>query len=143
MKRFKRRKIAVIVGLSLAALVCCGLAALHVYANWSMAGDEELAQMVDEAIQKSLSWVRTHKPEIIETKNMALFYMLKDARDMCDQPVFSEIVDSLLHVRTRPDCWKRMIWPEHPVSRFEINPAIDREVIDNKWILYAIAPQTA
>jgi hypothetical protein len=69
--------------------------------------------------------------------------MLKEIDNLKPTPLFSDIVGSFMAAPTRPRCWKRLVDPNWPVDEWELNQTIKQEHLDNKWVLYAMAPDKA
>jgi hypothetical protein len=69
--------------------------------------------------------------------------MLKEINKLEPTPLFADIVDSFMAAPTRPRCWKRLVDPNWPVDEWELNETIKQEHLDNKWVLYAMAPDKA
>ena len=69
--------------------------------------------------------------------------MLTQCNKLKPDPVFSNIISSFLVTPCYPACWKGLVDENWPVDRWELNRTIKKEYIDNKWVLYAIAPDKA
>ena len=71
--------------------------------------------------------------------------MLRECNDIRPNPVFGGIVTSFLNepMTHYSRCWKHEVEPNWPIDKLELNIAIKKEYIDNKWALYAIAPDKA
>ena len=131
---------AVIAGVAAVVLmVILGLGTLA-YNNVSLASDEAFARRLNAAIGKGLAWTQVHKETILKRRNVALIKMLTEIESLRATPVFSDIVSSFMATPSRPRCWKRLVDPNWPVDEIELNIAIKKEYIDNKWVLYAMAP---
>jgi len=139
----KRRKIIKRFLILIVPFIVVCVFCLYCNNNCSFMNDEEFVRRLDDSIEKATGWVRSHRNDILTRKNMALLRMLQDADQLHKEPLFGEIVQKIMSLPLRPDCWKRLIDPEHPVQYREIHHLIKNEVIDNKWILYAIAPKKA
>jgi hypothetical protein len=115
------------------------------YNNISLWSDKTLALRLDSAIKNAEGWVETHRPEILEVRNAALLTMLRECNDIKVNHVFGGIVTSFLNEPTvHPSrCMKREVDPNCPVIESELNLTISKENLDNKWILYSIAPDKA
>jgi hypothetical protein len=111
--------------------------------NVSLTSDETFAAQMDAAIESAEKWVNSNKKEILEKKNIGLLKMLRECNEMKPNPVFEEIIESFLAARCQPECWKRLVNPNWPVNEQELNQAIKEEGLDNKWVLYAMAPDKA
>ncbi len=134
---------AVIAGVAAVVLmVIFGLGTLA-YNNVSLASDEAFAKRLDAAIERCLNWTEAHRDVILKKKNIALIKMLTEIESLRATPIFSDIVSSFMAAPTRPRCWKRLVDPNWPVDEIELNIAIKKEYIDNKWVLYAMAPDKA
>lgn len=140
-KRHKVWKIFVAIFLLLIICACAFAGWMYCYNNFSVTGNEEFGRRLDKAIEKAAEWVRLHKNDIINRRNLALIRMLQDADSLHNEKVFGSIVDNFLSKPMMFNCWKRLLDPNHPVRTFAINYTVENEVIDNKWILYAIAPE--
>jgi hypothetical protein len=132
-----------IVGLVLAVLIIISGAAALLYNNVSTVSDAVFAKRVDTAIESAEKWVKSHRMDILEEKNTALFKMLSECDELKANPLFKEIIRNLLETKSRSECWKRLIDPNWPVDKLELNRTIEKESIDNKWVLYAIATEEA
>lgn len=126
---------AVLIGVFGTALLVCN--------NVSFVGDETFAKQMDAAMERGLVWTRAHKGEIIKRRNIGLLKMLNEIKQLRPTPVFSDIVSSFMAAPGRPQCWKRLIDPNWPIDELELNEAIKNEYLDNKWTLYAMAPDKA
>ena len=132
--------IAGIVTVAFAAILALGTLA---YNNISLAGDETFAKRIDAAIEKGLAWTESNKQTILKRRNVGLIKMLNEIENLRATPVFSDIITSFMATPVRPKCWKRLVDPNWPVDKIELNIAIKKEYLDNKWVLYAIAPDKA
>jgi hypothetical protein len=136
-------KVAVIyVPAGLATVLIVWLLA-YAYNNISLMSDLTFVRRLDSAIEKSHNWIKLNKKKIIDEKNIALIRMLQDIDTMHADPLCSDIVKSFMAAPARPDCWKRLLDADWPVINSALNRAIDEECLDNKWTLYAIAPECA
>jgi hypothetical protein len=115
-KRSLLRK-TIIAVLFLVVLVCAIAAALLINNNISFSADQE--------------------------RNIALIKMLREIETLSPTPLISDIIGNFMATPTRPRCWKRLVDPNWPVDETELNITIKRESLDNKWVLYAIAPDKA
>jgi hypothetical protein len=140
-KRSALRKI-IFTSLILIIFIIILFAASVGYNNISLWKDKTFEQRLDLAIKNAEGWVEKHKSEILEEKNAALLTMLRECNDLNPNPVFAGITTSFLNIRMThySRCWKREIDPNWPVYESELNQLIDKEYLDNKWALYAIAP---
>lgn len=136
----RKALIAVVVS---AVLVGVFGAGVLIYNNVSFAGDEAFAEHVDAAIERGLAWTNEHRSEILKKKNIALIKMLNESENLRATPVFSDIISSFMAAPTRPKCWKRLVDPNWPIDELELNVTIEKERLDNKWVLYAMAPDKA
>ncbi|MHC4396751.1 MAG: hypothetical protein ACYS1A_13970 [Planctomycetota bacterium] len=113
------------------------------YNNVCITGDKAFSKQVDEAIVRSENWVKEHRSDILKRRNAALLTMLRECNDVKATPVFADIVKTFLEApqwhATR--CWNREVDPNWPVNVYELRMTFEKETIDNKWILYAIAPE--
>jgi hypothetical protein len=142
----KRRPIlckAMIAVIVFVILIFAVGAARLAFNNVSFFSDATFAKRVDKAIELSEKWVEVHKEDIVKGGNIGLLKMLSECDKLKANPVFEEIVESFMEERVRPACWKRLIDPNWPVNELELNQTIEKEAIDNKWILYAMAPDEA
>jgi len=137
-RRFFRRFIVVLLLALLMASVI-----MYVNNNISFMSDQQFAQRLDEAIERSNHWLQMHKSDVLERKNVALIYMLQDSYSLSPEPVFTEIVDEYMAMHLRPSCWRRVLDREYPIDPIELNREIQKEILDNKWVLYAVAPEQA
>ncbi|MFA5252260.1 MAG: hypothetical protein WC454_06730, partial [Phycisphaerae bacterium] len=119
-----------------------GMGAL-IHNNVSFTSDEVFTTQVDAAIKSAEKWVSGNREDILKKKNIGLLKMLRECDELKANPVFEGIVRSFLAARGKPECWKRLVDPNWPVNEQELNRAIENENIDNKWSLYAIAPEKA
>ena len=136
---YKAIKLAVVC----ITLVVAAGAVVLAFNNISLFDDATFERRVSKAIESSEKWVEEHREDILKKKNVALLKMLDECVELRPNPVFEEIIESFMEVRVRPECWKRLIDPNWPVNEWELNRTIERETIDNKWVLYAIAPEKA
>lgn len=144
--RNKPRRIFKITIISLSAIVAVlfvGSLILYTYNNLSLMDNETFARKIDFAIENGRFWVECHRYEILAKKNIALIRMLQDINTIHPDRTYSGIVNSFMARPSRPDCWKRLIDPNHPITSLDLNKTIKQEYIDNKWTLYAIAPEDA
>src|SRR4030042_457042 len=135
------RASVIILFLTILAVSCGALMLAN--NNVSLAGDETFASQVDAAIESAEKWVSNNKDNILKKKNIGLLKMLRECNEIKQNPVFEEIVKSFLASRCQPECWKRLVDPNWPVNELELNQAIKEEGLDNKWVLYAMAPDKA
>ncbi|MHC4571843.1 MAG: hypothetical protein ACYS0C_07190 [Planctomycetota bacterium] len=134
---------AAIAGFALAIFIGIFSVAVLVWNNVSVVSDAAFAKRVDAAMELAEKWVEHHKMDILKRKNIALLKMLSECDELKANAVFKEIIGNFLAVKSRPECWKRLIDPNWPVDELELNRTIEKEYIDNKWVLYAIAPDKA
>jgi len=132
-----------IAAIVLAFLIGVLYAVLFVNNNVSFISDEAFAKQIDVAIENALAWTQAHKTEIIIRKNVGLMKMLNDIDKLKATPVFSDIVKSHMASPALPKYWRRLIDPNWPIDKLELNMGIKKEYLDNKWVLYAIAPDIA
>jgi len=142
-RRRKARRIVVICLLAASAGSLIGWLLSYAYNNVSLTSDKAFARSLDTAIESSRKWVELNRERIIAKKNVALIRMLQDIDTMHADALYSGIVEAFMTGPARPDLWKRLLDPDWPVIGSVLNEAIDRDYIDNKWILYAIAPEYA
>ncbi len=138
------RRIVFAGGLIIGFMVIFILAAV-LYNNVALWSDKAFAGRLDSAINNAEKWVEKHKSEILEEKNAALLTMLRECNDLKPNLVFGGIVVSFLiePMTHHSKCWKREVDPNHPINAFDLNKAIGDEYLDNKWALYAVAPDKA
>jgi len=142
-KQSKLFKIAIIfLSVTIVVLFVGGLV-MYAYNNLSLKNDQTFARDITTAIENARMWVEIHQKEILTKRNIALIRMLQDINTMHPDQLYSGIVDSFMVGPSHPDCWKRLLDPNYPVTSSELNKTIEQEYIDNKWILYAIAPEEA
>lgn len=138
--KIRRRRLFIRLLLSTAILIFVFLVWLYSYNNISVTGDAEFGERLDTAIEKSTEWVRSHKHDILNRNNIALIRMLQDSHTLYRNNIFKDILDTSLATPSSPKCWNRLLDPNYPVQTFFVNRVVRNEVLDNKWILYAIAP---
>ncbi len=136
-------KIIVILLITAVMVLLLTTLAMFAYNNLSLTDNQRFAQDIDFAIENGRMWVRYHQQDILNRSNVALIRMLQDINTIHPDHPYSGIVNSFMARPSRPDCWKRLIDPNHPITSRDLNKTIERESIDNKWILYAIAPESA
>ncbi|MBN2019562.1 MAG: hypothetical protein JW749_04990 [Sedimentisphaerales bacterium] len=126
----------VIIGVFVALIACN---------NISMWSDETFENRLDEALRRSENWVEGSRLDILADKNAALMTMLRECNDVRPNPVFNGIVRSFLNRSASgySRSWNREVDPNWPVDKRELNLAIANDNLDNKWALYAIAPEKA
>jgi len=134
---------AVIATIILAFLTGVLYTVMFVNNNVSFISDEAFAKQIDAAIEKALAWTQTHKTEIMIRKNFGLIKMLNDINKLKSIPVLSDIVENIMVSPELPNCWKRLFDPNRPIDMFELNSLMKKEHLDNKWVLYALAPDEA
>ncbi len=147
-KHGSKNKRSIFRGATAAAVIFIALmvlagAVILAFNNVSFLSGATFAKRVDIAIESSEKWVEEHREDILKKKNVALLKMLDECGKLRPNPVFEEIIESFMEMRVRPECWKRLIDPNWPVNEWELNQTIEKEAIDNKWVLYAIAPEKA
>lgn len=134
---------AAIAAVVFVVLIAMTGAVMLVFNNISFVGDAAFAKRVDTAIESAEQWVSNNREDISKEKNIGLLKMLRECSEIKHNPMFEEIVKSFLAARCHPECWKRLIDPNWPVNGPELNRTIEKENIDNKWVLYAIATEEA
>ena len=117
--------------------------AVLLYNNISLSSDKDFTDSLNTAIDKTVTWMVLHKSEVLVRGNVALLKMLQDCDQMQPNPAFSGPIDSFMLRYIRPSCWKALLDPNWPIQKLEFNAAIKQEIIDNKWILYALATEKA
>lgn len=141
-----RRILLVVLALVFAGIVLYGVILL--YNNASAWNAESFARRLEEAIASGDSWVKWHRLDILEGRNVALLMMLKECNELRANPVFEDMIHSyLVHrrsVKAAPgSSWLRQIDPNWPIDQWDLNRLIEKSDIDYKWILYALAPDKA
>jgi hypothetical protein len=112
------------------------------YNNITLTKDEIFKENIDTAIEQAENWVVQNKDNIVENRNTAMLLMLS----MCDQikphPDFRDAVGTFLKqpIFGHTVCWKRMLDPNWPVTEQALERTLKKEIIDYKWMVYAIAP---
>jgi hypothetical protein len=114
-----------------------------IYNNVSFLSDEVFNRRVDASIVSAEQWVKNNRMEILRVKNVALLKMLKECDDVKADPLLEGIIISFMATKVRPECWKRLIDPNWLIDELELNQTIEKESIDNKWVLYALARKDA
>jgi len=132
-----------IIAAILIAIVIVTVTATLIYNNVSFTSDSDFEKQLDRSIENALAWTESNKQTILTRKNIALIKMLAEADRLHPTPLFSEIVDSFMSTPSRPRCWKGLVDPDWNVDKVELNITIKKEYLDNKWVLYAIAPDKA
>jgi hypothetical protein len=115
----------------------------YLYNNMSLTGNQAFARKLDNAIEEGHNWVKLRQQNIINGGDVSLIRMLQDIGTMQPDPLYRDTVNLFMARPAKPACWKRLIDPNRPITSSELNQAITKEHIDNKWILYAIAPESA
>jgi len=135
----------VIISLSISIFVIAICACVLLYNNVSFMTNARFAGKVNISIEKAEKWAEANRSSILKKKNAALLMMLRKCDELKNNPVFEDIVKTFLDtpIPNYTTCWKREIDPNRPVNSFDLNKAIEKESIDNKWMLYAIAPDKA
>ncbi len=143
-KRSVLRKI-VFAGLGLFVFIAVSAIAAIAYNNISLWSDASFARRLDSAISRSEKWVEDNRLIILKERNVALITMLRECNDLKPNPSFRSIVESFLNepMTHYSRCWKSEVDPNRPIDKLELNTAIAKDYIDNKWTLYAIAPDKA
>ncbi|MFH1370627.1 MAG: hypothetical protein ABII09_05005 [Planctomycetota bacterium] len=138
------RKIA-FAGLALFVFIAVSVVAAIAYNNISLWSDASFARRLDSAISHTEKWVEEHRLDILKERNVALITMLRECNDLKSNPSFKNIVESFLNepMTHYSRCWKREVDPNRPIDKTELNTAIANDSLDNKWALYAIAPDKA
>ena len=132
--------------ISIAAIFCAavlGSVLVIAFNNCSIYNDKKFPDEINKAIEKATDWVHNNETEILKAKNVALIKMLQDCNNLYPAGRFGVICDKFMAAPAYLACWKALIDPNFPVKKFELNQAIKNEYIDNKWTLYAIAPDKA
>lgn len=141
-KRPILHKAVMLMVVCIALIVTAGTMVL-IFNNVSFVSDAAFTKSLDTAIESSEKWVENHKWDILKRKNVALLKMLSECDEAKANRLFREITKSFMGARVHPECWKRLIEPNQPVDEMELSRTIEKEIIDNKWVLYAIAPEKA
>ncbi len=137
-RRFWRR-----FAIAAATPVLVVLVGIFLYNNVSLSSDKEFAKRLDAAIEKAVFWVEDHKTEILQKKNAALIRMLLECDNIEPNAILSDVVESFRLGPIRPQCWKALVDPNYRPDQIELNITIKNEIVDNKWVLYALAPDLA
>jgi hypothetical protein len=66
--------------------------------------------------------------------------MLQDSCSLHEEQILKDILEATLSTPAYPVCWNLLLAPDYPVQNFSINYTVENEILDNKWILYALAP---
>jgi hypothetical protein len=132
-------------GLAFIAFIIIILVAAIGYNNISLWSDATFAHRLDLAISRSEKWVEEHRQDILKERNVALITMLRECNDLKPNSSFKSIVDSFLNepMTHYTRCWKTEVDHNRPIDGRELNMAIANDYIDNKWALYALAPDKA
>lgn len=138
------RKI-VFAGLALVVFITVTVVAAIAYNNISLWSDAAFARRLDLAISRSEKWIEDNRLVILKERNVALITMLRECNDLKPNPSFRSIVESFLNepMTHYSRCWKSQVDTNRPIDKLELNTAIANDYIDNKWALYAIAPDKA
>ena len=136
------RRICILILVSISIVVLLAAVAFF-YNNVSLSPNEDFEKSLDSALKKSLVWFEKEKDNIYRNKNVALLTMLDDCNKMRPNASILKMIDSFMQRSARPSCWKALIDPNLPINKDELNATNKKETIDNKWILYAIAPKKA
>lgn len=130
---------------AVAILLAAGLGCLLTIAsnNCSLYSDKKFSGAIDKAIEKATEWVHKNETDILTVRNVALIKILQDCNALYPAGNLGVICDKFMATPATPACWKGLINPNYDVQKWELNLAIKNEYIDNKWILYAIAPDKA
>jgi hypothetical protein len=144
-KKSQRRVLRKAAAAGLAFIVLGGIfgAGALIYNNVSVVSDADFAKRIDVSIASAEQWVKNNRMDILQVKNAALLKMLKECNELKANLLFEGIIENFMATKVRPECWKRLIDPNWPVDVLELNRIIEKESIDNKWILYAIAKEDA
>jgi hypothetical protein len=116
---------------------------MYGFNNVALMSGDQFDRRLDDAIDQATGWIRAHRREIASTKNVAMFMVMKDCHEIHPQPLLAGLVDGYLGERITPDCWRRVLDRGHPVDRADLNRTIRNERMDNRWMLYAVAPDQA
>ncbi len=139
--QIKIKKIS--IALVVIAIICIAIGLA--YNNVSLTTDANFAKQLDLALERSGKWVQEHRVEVLELKNTAMLAMLRECNDIKANPVFGEMVGTFLStpIKNYTSCWRKEVDTNLPVNEWNLNHAIEKECIDNKWTLYALAPDIA
>ena len=116
------------------------------YNNLSFSDTQTSLRQLDSAIAGGENWVSQHTLEILTEKNAALITMLAECSRVKANPTFDHIVKTFMQtpIWDYSQCWKKEVDPNWPfLNKRYLNKAISEEYIDNKWALYALAPDMA
>lgn len=111
--------------------------------NVSLMSDKRFARRLDVAIAEATEWVRANQDQITANHNLALFMMLQDCHALKPEPSFPELVERVLTEQEIPGGWRKLLRPEHDINQRQFNARLPFEPLDNRWMLYAIAPRLA
>ncbi len=136
---------AIIVSMSLTIFVIVVGASIWLCNNVSFTANESFAGNLDICIGRAEKWVQANKNNMLGKPNTALLMMLRKCDELKSNPLFKDVIKTfldkpILHYVT---CWKSEVDPNRPVNSFDLNRTIEKESIDNKWMLYAMAPDKA
>ncbi|MBN1392172.1 MAG: hypothetical protein JW947_05145 [Sedimentisphaerales bacterium] len=134
---------AAAAGLVLIVLGGAFVSAALIYNNLSIVSDTDFAERVDKSISSAEQWVKNSRMDILQVKNAALLKMLKECNEFKANLLFDGIIENFMAMKVRPECWKRLIDPNWSIDELELNRTIEKESVDNKWVLYAIAKEEA
>ena len=137
--KFNWRMFAIVILLAAAF----GSILIIVFNNCSLWSNRKFSNKLDKAIEEATVWVHSNEAEILRANNIALIKMLQECNVLCPTGNFGIICDKFMATPIRPACWKAFIDPNYPVQKWELNSAIEKGHLDDKWILYAIAPDKA
>ena len=129
--------------LAAAAAVIVLLTGMLIYNNVSFSSDKTFTRNLDAAIEKALLWTEMNKSEILTRRNIALIKMLQESNRVKPTPLLSELVEQFMATPSRPRCWNRLLDANAPIDKAELNLTIEQSPLDNKWVLYAMAPDKA
>ncbi len=144
----KKRSIVRRIVKSVVVLIAVGALAFAValfYNNVSLTTDKGFAKELDASLSQAQKWIEQHTDDILNKKNAALLTMLRECDDVKPTPIFNSIVHTFLDtpISHHTVCWKREVDPSWPVNEHGLSETIEKENIDEKWCLYAIAPDIA
>lgn len=109
--------------------------------NVSFASEEQFNRSFRAALANTEKWIAANQETILKGNSIGLFKMMQECNQMHETPGSAYIVDSFLKKPSRPVCWKALLDPDWPVDADELNKTMKQGDIDNKWTLYAIAPE--
>lgn len=145
--RSVKRRIAIAL-LVMVLLAATAEVVVLAYNNKSISSDEEFTKKLVLAIDRAERWINVNQVDILQRRNTALFMMLRYCQETEANRVIGRIIKAFMDCSVSnptmegADRIKKvdLTWPINEIS---LNQEIERETIDYKWMLYAIAPDKA